>query len=80
MSVEKLYVMSGTYRQARLFAESKGVTSPLGLRWINRDEHMRGLRGIELHVLPSAYYISDFGYLMDLAMAAEFKIIRVVAE
>jgi hypothetical protein len=65
------------YYHARRFAEDKGVSGPTGLRWINRDQDMRGLRGITMHVLPSAYHIRDFSYLMDLAEARNFKIIKV---
>ena len=77
MSAEKLYVMSATCDQARTYAESKGVSGPTGLRWINRAEYMRGLRDIELHVLPTARRIPEFWYLMELAAAQNFKIIKV---
>lgn len=76
MSAEKLYVMSATYDQARTYAHEQGV-SPAGLRWINRAEHMRGLRDIELHVLPTARRIPELWYLLDLAAAQNFKIIKV---
>lgn len=76
MSAEKLYVMSATCDQARTYAREQGI-SPAGLRWINRAEYMRGLRDIELHVLPTARRIPEFWYLMDLAEARNFKIIKV---
>jgi hypothetical protein len=77
VTVPKLYVMSYMYYHARRFAEDKGVSGPTGLRWINRDQDMRGLRGITVYVLPSAYHIRDFSYLMDLAAVQNFEIVHV---
>ncbi len=77
MTLPKLYVMSYTYYQARRFAEDNGVSGPTGLRWINRDQDMRGLRGVTVYVLRSAYRISEFDYMMALAEAQNFEIIYV---
>lgn len=75
-STDLLYVLAGTYEQARKFAYSKGVQYTRMVS-VDRREKIMGLRGKKLYVVGTAYERDDYDALLIEAGIREFDVEHV---
>lgn len=72
----KLYIVAGYYSHAKHFADSKRQP----FIYINQADHLRGLRGITLYCLSTAYSLKNFSEIIEIAKRNNFNIIYLQEE
>ena len=71
---ERIYVFAGTYREAENFVNNRKDISP-ELVYVDRHERLRGLQGVTLHIVGTAYGNVNYSKIVEEAHIRGFKII-----
>jgi len=72
-----LYVLSGTYQEARDFAIEQGIKSPRKFVYIDRYERIAGIRKKTAYIVGTAYQREDYRELLLRLKYHNFEIVNV---
>jgi len=76
MAAAYLYVIAGTWKEARAYAQSRG-SHQSQMVYVDREGKIRDLRREDLFVLPGSELSTERSNIIQMAKLREFNIIYV---